>query len=216
MQHMPVRILLADDHPLTRSGIGEFVRREPSFELVADAEDGIRAWELLKELKPDVALLDIRMPGLDGVTVAQKVKNEGLPTAVLMLTSYDAQQYVIASLRAGARGFVLKTVSPKELTSAINTVAKGGLYLDPEVASVMGEQDFIPEQLSTREREVLLLAAKGLSSKEVAKKLFISERTVQTHLASIYDKLGSRNKTEALLLAHKYGVVTLEELLEDD
>lgn len=213
---MAVRILLADDHPLTRSGIGEFVRREPTFELVAEAEDGIIAWKLLQKLKPDVALLDIRMPGLDGVSVAQKVKGEGLPTSVLMLTSYDAQQYVIASLRAGARGFVLKTVSPKELTTAINTVAKGGLYLDPEVASVMGEQDFIPEQLSVREREVLLLAAKGLSSKEVAKKLFISERTVQTHLASIYDKLGSRNKTEALLLALKYGVVTLEELLEDD
>ena len=213
---MSVRILLADDHPLTRSGIGEFVKREPTFELVADAEDGIRAWELLQELRPDVALLDIRMPGLDGVTVAQKVKAEGLNTAIVMLTSYDAQQYVIASLRAGARGFVLKTVSPKELTTAISTVAKGGLYLDPEVASVMGEQDFIPEQLSVREREVLLLAAKGLSSKEVAKQLFISERTVQTHLASIYDKLGSRNKTEALLLALKYGVVTLEELLEDD
>ena len=213
---MSVRILLADDHPLTRSGIGEFVKREPTFELVAEAEDGIRAWELLQELRPDVALLDIRMPGLDGVTVAQKVKAEGLNTAIVMLTSYDAQQYVIASLRAGARGFVLKTVSPKELTTAISTVAKGGLYLDPEVASVMGEQDFIPEQLSVREREVLLLAAKGLSSKEVAKQLFISERTVQTHLASIYDKLGSRNKTEALLLALKYGVVTLEELLEDD
>ena len=111
---------------------------------------------------------------------------------------------------------MLKTVSPKELTTAINTVAKGGLYLDPEVASVMGSQDFIPEQLSAREREVLLLAAQGLSSKEVAKRLYISERTVQTHLASIYDKLGSRNKTEALLLALKYGVVTLEELLEDD
>ena len=213
---MSVRILLADDHPLTRSGIGEFVRREPTFELVAEAEDGTKAWELLQELRPDVALLDIRMPGLDGVTVAQKVKNEGLNTAIVMLTSYDAQQYVIASLRAGARGFVLKTVSPKELTTAINTVAKGGLYLDPEVASVMGEQDFVPEQLSVREREVLLLAAKGLSSKEVAKQLYISERTVQTHLASIYDKLGSRNKTEALLLALKYGVVTLEELLEDD
>ena len=213
---MSVRILLADDHPLTRSGIGEFVKREPTFELVAEAEDGTRAWELLQELRPDVALLDIRMPGLDGVTVAQKVKAEGLNTAILMLTSYDAQQYVIASLRAGARGFVLKTVSPKELTTAINTVAKGGLYLDPEVGSVMGEQDFIPEQLSVREREVLLLAAKGLSSKEVAKRLYISERTVQTHLASIYDKLGSRNKTEALLLALKYGVVTLEELLEDD
>ena len=213
---MAVRILLADDHPLTRSGIAEFVRREESVELVAEAEDGSEAWDKIRELRPDVALLDIRMPGYDGVTVAQKVKNEGLNTAIVMLTSYDAQQYVIASLRAGARGFVLKTVSPKELTTAINTVAKGGLYLDPEVASVMGEQDFIPEQLSVREREVLLLAARGLSSKEVAKKLFISERTVQTHLASIYDKLGSRNKTEALLLALKYGVVTLEELLEDE
>lgn len=213
---MSVKILLADDHPLTRSGIAEFVRREETFKLVAEAEDGLKAWEMIQELKPDVALLDIRMPGMDGVTVAQKVKNEGMNTAIVMLTSYDAQQYVIASLRAGARGFVLKTVSPKELTTAINTVAKGGLYLDPEVASVMGEQDFIPEQLSVREREVLLLAAKGLSSKEVARRLFISERTVQTHLASIYDKLGSRNKTEALLLALKYGVVTLEELLEDD
>ena len=213
---MAVRILLADDHPLTRSGIAEFVRREESFELVAEAEDGLEAWDMIQDLKPDVALLDIRMPGLDGVSVAQRVKAMGLNTAIVMLTSYDAQQYVIASLRAGARGFVLKTVSPKELTTAINTVAKGGLYLDPEVASVMGSQDFIPEQLSAREREVLLLAAKGLSSKEVAKRLYISERTVQTHLASIYDKLGSRNKTEALLLALKYGVVTLEELLEDD
>ena len=213
---MAVRILLADDHPLTRSGIAEFVRREESFELVAEAEDGLEAWQMIQDLSPDVALLDIRMPGLDGVSVAQRVKAMGLHTAIVMLTSYDAQQYVIASLRAGARGFVLKTVSPKELTTAINTVAKGGLYLDPEVASVMGSQDFIPEQLSAREREVLLLAAQGLSSKEVAKRLYISERTVQTHLASIYDKLGSRNKTEALLLALKYGVVTLEELLEDD
>jgi DNA-binding NarL/FixJ family response regulator len=149
------------------------------------------------------------------VAVALKVKEAGLATATIMLTSYDAQQYVMASLRAGARGFVLKTVAPKELTAAIATVARGGLYLDPEVASVMGEREFDPEQLSVREREVLVLAAKGLSSKEVAGKLFISERTVQTHLASIYDKLGSKNKTEALLLALKYGVVTLEELLED-
>ena len=214
---MSIRILLADDHPLTRSGIAEFIRREPTFELVAEAQDGAEAWDLIQKLSPDVALLDIRMPEMDGVSVAQKVKSAGLSTAILMLTSYDAQQYVIASLRAGAHGFVLKTASPKELTAAINTVSKGGLYLDPEVASVInGDQEFIPDQLSAREREVLLLAAKGLSSKEVARQLFISERTVQTHLASIYDKLGSRNKTEALLLALKYGVVTLEELLEED
>ena len=214
---MSIKILLADDHPLTRSGIAEFIRREPTFELVAEAQDGAEAWDLIQKLSPDVALLDIRMPEMDGVSVAQKVKAEGLSTAILMLTSYDAQQYVIASLRAGAHGFVLKTASPKELTAAINTVSKGGLYLDPEVASVVnGDQEFIPDQLSAREREVLLLAAKGLSSKEVARQLFISERTVQTHLASIYDKLGSRNKTEALLLALKYGVVTLEELLEEN
>ncbi|MDR1875688.1 MAG: response regulator transcription factor [Synergistaceae bacterium] len=212
---MPIKVVLADDHPLTRAGIGEFLRRESSLELLGEAEDGLKAWQQIQELKPDVALLDIRMPGMDGVSVVQKVKEAGLPTATIMLTSYDAQQYVMASLRAGARGFVLKTVTPKELTAAIATVARGGLYLDPEVASVMGERDFDPEQLSTREREVLVLAAKGLSSKEVAGRLFISERTVQTHLASIYDKLGSKNKTEALLLALKYGVVTLEELLED-
>jgi DNA-binding NarL/FixJ family response regulator len=215
MPSTPIRIVLADDHPLTRSGIAEFLRREKTLELLGEAEDGLRAWQLIQEFRPDVALLDIRMPGLDGVAVAQKVKEAGLPTATVMLTSYDAQQYVMASLRAGARGFVLKTVTPKELTAAIATVARGGLYLDPEVASVMGEREFDPEQLSVREREVLVLAAKGLSSKEVAGKLFISERTVQTHLASIYDKLGSKNKTEALLLALKYGVVTLEELLED-
>jgi DNA-binding NarL/FixJ family response regulator len=212
---MPIKIVLADDHPLTRSGIAEYLKRESSLELLGEAEDGVKAWQLIQDLKPDVVLLDIRMPGLAGVSVAQKVKEAGLPTATIMLTSYDAQQYVMASLRAGAKGFVLKTVSPKELTTAIATVARGGLYLDPEVASVMGERDFDPEQLSVREREVLVLAAKGLSSKEVAGKLFISERTVQTHLASIYDKLGSKNKTEALLLALKYGVVTLEELLED-
>jgi len=212
---MSIGIVLADDHPLTRSGIAEFLRRESTLELLGEAEDGFKAWQLIQDLKPDVVLLDIRMPGLDGVSVAQKIKEAGLSTATIMLTSYDAQQYVMASLRAGAKGFVLKTVSPKELTAAISTVARGGLYLDPEVASVMGEKEFDPEQLSAREREVLVLAAKGLSSKEVASKLFISERTVQTHLASIYDKLGAKNKTEALLLALKYGVVTLEELLED-
>ncbi|MDR2523118.1 MAG: response regulator transcription factor [Synergistaceae bacterium] len=212
---MSIKIVLADDHPLTRAGIAEYLRRESTLELLGEAEDGLRAWQMIRDMKPDVALLDIRMPGLDGVAVAQKVKEANLPTASIMLTSYDAQQYVMASLRSGARGFVLKTVSPKELSSAIATVARGGIYLDPEVASVMGERDFDPEQLSVREREVLVLAAKGLSSKEVAAKLFISERTVQTHLASIYDKLGSRNKTEALLLSLKYGVLTLEELLED-
>jgi DNA-binding NarL/FixJ family response regulator len=155
------------------------------------------------------------MPGIDGVALARKIKEASLPVASLMLTSYDAQQYVMASLRAGARGYVLKTASMETLSKAIRIVARGGFYLDSEVANAVEQEgDFVPEPVSVREREVLLLAARGLSGKEIATQLFISERTVQTHLASIYDKLGAKNKTEAMLLSLKYGIVTLEELLD--
>ena len=211
---MTIRVVLADDHPLTRAGLSAYLQQENSIELVGEAEDGEKAWELIVDLKPDVTLLDIRMPGEDGVSIARRIKEEKLPVIPVMLTSYDAHQYVVASLRAGARGFILKTSTPQDLIRAIQTVVQGGLYLDSEVATVVGDRELVPESLSAREREVLVLASKGLSSKEVAAELFISERTVQTHLASIYDKLGARNKTEALLLALKYGVVTLEELLE--
>ncbi len=211
---MGVTVLLADDHPLTRAGLKAYLETEDTIELVGEASDGDMAWDLIRKLEPQVALLDIRMPGKDGVTVARMIKESTLPVAAIMLTSYDAQQYVLASLRAGARGFILKTATPEELSRAILTVAKGGLYLDSEVAQAVGEKEFLPEAISVREREVLLLAARGFSSKEVAGQLYISERTVQTHLASIYDKLGARNKTESLLLGLKYGVVTLEELIE--
>lgn len=212
---MSIKIILADDHPLTREGIKGYLAKDPDFEIVGEYADGESAWKGIKQLCPQVALLDIRMPGLDGVALARKIKESGLPVASLMLTSYDAQQYVMASLRAGARGYVLKTVSMETLARAVNIVARGGFYIDSEVSNTVEDgNDFVPEPISAREREVLLLAARGLSGKEIAGKLFISERTVQTHLASIYDKLGAKNKTEAMLLSLKYGIVTLEELLD--
>ena len=211
---MGIRVFIADDHPMTRAGLLATLEREQDFEIVGSASDGTQAWQAMLEKVPDVALVDIRMPGEDGVSLVRRVKDSGLPIRSLMLTSYDAQQYVIASLRAGAKGYILKTASPEELARAIRTVARGGVYLDAEVSRVVGGQEVVPEELSNREREVLILTSKGLSSKETAGKLFISERTVQTHLASVYDKLGARNKTEAMLLALKYGVMTLEELIE--
>jgi len=209
-----IRVFIVDDHPMTRAGLLATLEREADFEVVGVAADGIAAWDIIGEKVPDVALVDIRMPGEDGVSLVRRVKESGLPVRSLMLTSYDAQQYVMASLRAGAKGYILKTASPEELGRAIRTVARGGIYLDAEVSRVVGGQEIVPETLSNREREVLILTSKGLSSKETASRLIISERTVQTHLASIYDKLGARNKTEAMLLALKYGVMTLEELLE--
>lgn len=212
---MSITLVLADDHPLTREGMRGYLEREPNFLIVGEYADGESAWEGIQQHQPQVALLDIRMPGLDGVALARKIKEAGFPTVSLMLTSYDAQQYVMASLRAGARGYVLKTVSMDTISKAIRIVARGGFYLDADVANAVEEEgDFVPEPVSVREREVLLLAARGLSGKEIASQLFISERTVQTHLASIYDKLGAKNKTEAMLLSLKYGIVTLEELLD--
>lgn len=209
-----IRVILADDHPLTRQGLKAYLQRDESIELVGEAEDGNAAWQMILEERPDVALLDIRMPGMDGISLARRIKEEELPTAPIMLTSYDSQQYVLASLKAGAKGFVLKTADINSLMKAIQTVATGSLFLDSEVANVVGEGEELSEALSPREREVLLCAARGYSSKEVAAKLFISERTVQTHLASVYDKLGAHNKTEAMLLALKHGLMTLEELLD--
>ncbi len=211
---MKIRVFLADDHPLTRAGLRDYIAKEKDLELVGEAGDGLEAWRVIEKERPDVALLDIRMPGENGVALARRIKASSLPVKPVMLTSFDAQQYVMASLRAGARGYVLKTVTPEELARAIRVVARGGLYLDGEVARSMEDGEFAYEALSAREREVLLYAARGLSSKEIAGVLIISERTVQTHLASIYDKLGARNKTEAMLLALKYGIVALEELIE--
>lgn len=205
-----IRILLADDHPLTRSGLAAWIEKEEGMELVALAEDGEAAWQALNELRPDLALLDIEMPGGNGIDLAARITSDGLKTNVLMLTAYSAQQYVMASVRAGAKGFILKSAPLEELRRAIFDTAQGIFYLDPSVSLVRDDEP--PQELSPREREVLVLAGQGMPASEVAALLSITERTVAAHLTSIYGKLSARNKTEAILLALKKGIVLLEEL----
>jgi DNA-binding NarL/FixJ family response regulator len=150
------------------------------------------------------------MPGAGGIDIAARIRKNGLKTNVLMLTAYSAHQYVMASLRAGAKGFILKSAPLEELRKAVFDTARGIFYLDPSVSLTGADEP--GEELSPREREVLILAGQGLPASEVASLLSITERTVAAHLTSIYGKLGARNKTEAILLALKKGIVLLDEL----
>lgn len=211
-----IRILLADDHPLTRSGLAAWLEKEEGMELAGLASDGESAWRAVLDLSPDLAMLDIEMPGGNGIEIAARIRKEGLKTNVLILTAYSAHQYVMASVRAGAKGFILKSAPLEELRKAVFDTAAGVFYLDPSVSLVNEEEP--AEELSPREREVLILAGQGLPSSEVASILSITGRTVAAHLTSIYGKLGARNKTEAILLALKKGLVMLDELyfLEGD
>ncbi len=211
-----ISIVLADDHPLTRAGLAAMIAEEDGLTLLGEASDGKQAWDMIQNLKPDVALLDIRMPEMDGITVTRKVKEAKLPTKVIMLTAYDAQPYIAAALSAGARGFIVKTSAVMELTQALQSIVGGGIYLDSCIAEAVNARPAQIESLSPREREVLLLSSKGLPVKEVAGKLFITERTVQAHLSSVYAKFGAKNKTEALIIALKNGVITVDELLDGE
>jgi len=205
-----LRILLADDHPLTRSGLAAWLEAEEGVELVGQAADGESAWTMLLETQPDLALLDIEMPNGSGIEIAERIMKRKLPTNVLMLTAYSAQQYVMASVRAGAKGFILKSAPFDQLRQAIADTSRGIFYLDPSVSLVSDEAP--AEELSDREKEVLILTAQGLPSSETARLLSITKRTVAAHLTSIYAKLGAKNKTEAILLALKRGVVLLDQL----
>jgi DNA-binding NarL/FixJ family response regulator len=211
----PISVLIADDHPLTRSGLVEWIRRNPRYALVAEVENGREAWEAVERLRPDIALLDIQMPELDGIAVVRKIKEHGLPTRAIMLTSFRAQPYVMASLMAGAAGFVLKTTAIREMEVAVTQVMEGRLYLDSQLGDILKDRDLAPDPLTSREREVLLLASRGFSIKDAASRLSITERTVQAHLTSIYAKFNCRSKSEALLVALKFGLLSVEELLED-
>lgn len=219
-----IRVVIVDDQPLVRAGIAMMVNAVKDITVVAEAADGKDALAQVRAERPDVVLMDVRMPGTDGVTATGAVVAEGLtahsgrPVGVIILTTYDLDEAVYAALRAGAVGFLLKDASSTEIVSAIRAVAAGEGWLHPAVTRRLIEEFAARPaqhtaaaremaQLTPREREVLILVAQGLSNAEVAMRLFISEATVKTHIARVMMKLGVREKAQAVVAAYQSGLV---------
>jgi NarL family two-component system response regulator LiaR len=219
MSMEPIRIILAEDHLLMRQGTRRILEQYPDLAVVGEAEDGEQALELVKRLQPDVAVLDIRLPKLNGIEVARQINSCCPHTRALMLTAYPDDDYILASMEAGASGYLLKTAQEKDLIESIHVVNSGESYLQPAIAAKVArlwahreaEVRKGGEQLSPRELEVLELAAKGLRNRAIADQLAISVRTVEGHLNSIFDKLGVSSRTEAVLYALSRRLITLEE-----
>jgi DNA-binding NarL/FixJ family response regulator len=220
-----IRVVLADDHAVVRRGIREFLEEEGDIQVVGEAADGHSALELTHEQSPDVAVLDIQMPGLNGIEVTRRIKAERPGVRVLVLTAYDDDPYIFAALQAGASGYVLKSAPTEELIRAVRAVFRGESVLDPIVTAKVMQQlttgkpagaASMVEALSERELEVLRLAAHGLTNKAIGQQLSISDRTVQGHLANIFDKLLVSTRTEAVLLAVKQGWITLDDAVPGD
>jgi len=217
-----IRILLAEDHVIVREGTRQLIQREPDMEVVGEAGDGEEAVDLTNKLHPNVVIMDIAMPRLNGIEATKQIKALHPAISVLILTAYDNDQYIFAILEAGAAGYLLKNVRGSELIDAIRAVHAGESVLYPTVARRVISQLVSPfsstaetkaiEPLSGREMEVLKLAAKGISNKDIAKELFLSPRTVQAHLGNIFNKLGVGSRTEAILCGLRRGWFTLEDL----
>jgi DNA-binding NarL/FixJ family response regulator len=210
----PIRVLLADDHKVVRAGIRRFLEQSGDIEIVAEAEDGESAKALIQQHKPDVAVLDIQMPNASGIEVTRWVRANLQGVGVLILTAYDDTPYVMGVLQAGANGYVLKTASPEELIQAVHDVHAGKSALDATIARKVMTQMFDQHKpsayqpLTGRELEVLQLAAKGFTNKAIAVQLDISDRTVQGHLAHIFDKLQADSRTEAVMRAVSLGWIS--------
>ncbi len=210
----PVRVILADDHAVVRKGIREFLEMSGNVIVLAEASDGSEALRLIREHKPDVAVLDIQMPNQTGIEVTRAIRSERLPIGVLILTAFDDEPYIRAVLQAGANGYVLKTAEAHEIVEAVQAVHEGQSVLDPVVARKLiahlaepnrDDSELPVESLTERELEVLRLTAKGYTNKAIGVELSISDRTVQGHLAKIYDKLNAASRTEAVMRAVSLG-----------
>src|SRR5512143_736509 len=212
----PIRVLLADDHTIVRAGIRRFLEQPGDIEIVAEAEDGEEAKTLIEQHKPDVAVLDIQMPKASGIEVTRWIRANVPGVGVLILTAYDDTPYVMAVLQAGANGYVLKTASPEELIQAIHDVYEGTSALDASITQKLMAHVFERqknsgvEPLTEREMDVLQLVAKCFTNKAIAIQLSISDRTVQGHLAHIFDKLHAASRTEAVMRAVSLGWIAYD------
>ena len=214
---MPIRVLIADDQALVRSGFRLIVETRPDLEVVGEAEDGEEAVRLTLELEPDVILMDVRMPGVDGIEATRRIVAAGSAARILVLTTFDLDEYVYAAVRAGASGFLLKDVRPGDLVEAIRLVANGSALLGPGVTrrllerfadeDASGDAADAVARLTEREREILRLLASGLSNAELAQQLVLSETTVKTHVSNVLRKLGVRDRVQAVIVAYDAGLV---------
>jgi len=214
-----ITILIAEDHRIVRESLRLFLDEVEDFKVVGEARDGEEAAALAKTLEPNVVIMDIAMEGMNGIEATKKIRADCPNTAVLVLSAYDYDQYVFALLEAGAAGYLLKDVSGHELISAIRAVCQGDSVLYPAVAGKVVKKfreknTERGERLTDREKDVLELAAKGMKNKEIAHKLYVSVRTVEAHLGSIFNKLEVNSRTEAVLVALKRGELYMEDLNE--
>lgn len=213
---MPIRILVADDHPIVRDGLIAILSTQPDFEIAGEAATGRETVQQAATLSPDVVLLDLEMPELDGVEAIRQMREANLNAQVIVFTAFDTDERIMGAVRAGARGYLLKGVPREEIFRAIRVVHAGDSLLQPIVASKLLRQvsqeqrnSTIIEPLTARELDVLRLLARGLENKEIALELVISERTVKFHVSSILSKLGAGNRTEAVAIAVQQGLIKL-------
>lgn len=211
MTEHPIRLLVCDDHPVVRSGLRGMLGSQTDFEVVAEAPDGIRAVALADRFKPDVVLMDLRMPKLDGVAATGKIKAEHPEIQILVLTTYETDADILRAVEEGATGFLLKDASEENLFDAIRQAARGETPLAPVVATrlVQRLRETADEQLSRREIEIVQLVAQGMNNKDIGRNLLISESTVKAHMLHIFEKLDVTDRTAAVTTALRRGIIRL-------